>query len=320
MAVGSLHRRGPGASWGPALLCADVLALAGCGSDDSGDGGANGAGTLPGAGKPPVTLGTKNFTEQYVLGQLYRQALEAKGYRVVLKNNIGSSEIVDRVLTSGGIDMYPEYTGVIVQELAREKRRPRSPGETYRRAKAFEASRGFGMLRPSPGSDVLANGVRPEYARRHGLRTTADLKRVGPFRYGGAPENRERFQGAVGMVEVYGLTKLRYVPIPIEERYEALAAGKADVVGVFSTEAQLAEKGKVVVLGDPKGIFGFQNIAPVVKKSVLTRQGPEFAAALDAVTAKLTNQALREMNAEVDLNGRDPAAVAREFLQKNELL
>ena len=319
MTASSLSRRGPGASWGPVLLCAAVLALSVCGSDDKpADTGASRP--LPGTGKPPVTLGTKNFTEQFILGQLYRQALEAKGYRVVLKNNIGSSEIVDRVLTSGGIDMYGEYTGVIVQELAREKRRPRSPEETYRRAKAFEASRGFGMLRRSPGSDVLANGVRPEYARRYNLRTTADLKRVGRFRYGGAAENRARFQGAVGMVKVYGLTKLRYVPIPIEDRYEALAEGKADVVGVFSTEAQLAEKGKVVVLDDPKGIFGFQNIAPVVKQTVLDRQGPEFAATLDAVTAKLTNEVLREMNAQVDLEGRSPAAVAREFLQKNDLL
>jgi osmoprotectant transport system substrate-binding protein len=270
--------------------------------------------------KPVVTLGTKNFTEQFILGELYKQALEAQGFRIDLKSDIGASEIVDRVLTSGGIDMYPEYTGVIVQEIAKQKRRPRSAEETYRRAKVFEAKRGFTVLRPSPGADVLANGVRPEYAREHGLRTTSDLRKVGAFKYGGAPENRTRFQGAVGLRRVYGLTKLEYVNIPIEDRYEALASGKADVVGVFSTEAQLSKKGEVVVLSDPKGVFGFQNIVPVVKETVLEQQGPEFAETLNRVNATLTNEVLRDLNAAVDLDGREPAEVAREYLERKGLL
>ena len=291
-----------------------LLFLAGCGSDPKPQ-----AETTP-DDRPAVTLGTKNFTEQFVVGQLYKQALEAKGFRVELKEDIGSSEIVDRVLTSGGIDMYPEYTGVIVQEIAKEPKRPRTPEETYRRAKAFQAKRGFVTLEPSPGSDVLANGVRPEYARKHGLKTTSDLKKVGVFKYGGAPENRTRFQGAVGLEKVYGLTDLEYVPIKIEDRYEALASGKADVVGVFSTEAQLSRKGAVVVLSDPKGVFGFQNIVPVIRERVVERQGPEFTRTLNAVTKTLTNSVLRDLNAAVDLEGREPAEVAREFLEGKGLL
>lgn len=216
--------------------------------------------------------------------------------------------------------MYPEYTGVIVQEIAKEPRRPRTPEETYRRAKEFQAKRGFATLKPSPGSDVLANGVRPDYARKHGLRTTSDLKKVGAFKYGGAPENRTRFQGAVGLEKAYGLTDLEYVPIKIEDRYEALASGRADVVGVFSTEAQLSRKGEVVVLSDPKGIFGFQNIVPVVRQRVLGQQGPEFAQTLNAVTKTLTNQVLRDLNAAVDLEGREPEDVAREYLEEEGLL
>src|SRR3954453_14841842 len=88
-----------------------VVALAGCGSSSK-----KAASTT--SSKPTIRLGTKNFTEEYILGQLYAQALRAKGYRVELKNDIGSSEIVDRALTAGAIDMYPEYTGVIVQEIA----------------------------------------------------------------------------------------------------------------------------------------------------------------------------------------------------------
>jgi osmoprotectant transport system substrate-binding protein len=290
-----------------------ALALVGCGSNDQpATSKATGA-------KPAVTLGTKNFTEQFVLGQLYKQALEAKGFRVVLKNNIGASEIIDRALTGGRIDFYPEYTGVIVSEIAKAKRPPTSSAGTYARAKAFESGRGFDVLAKSPGQDVDINAVRPAYAKRFGLKTNADLKKVGLFRYGGPAENRARFQGAVGLRKVYGLHNLRYVPTPIERRYSALLSGKVDAVAVFTTEWQLTEKRKYTLLSDPKGLFGFQNIVPVVKKGVLARQGPQFAAALNAVTATLTNDALRNMNRAVDRDGAAPADVAAGFLERHGL-
>ena len=295
-----------------ALLVAALL-LAGCGGSSH-----KAASTTN--GKPVVRLGTKNFTEEYVLGQLYLQALKAKGYRVVLKNDIGSSEIVDRALTAGAIDMYPEYTGVIVQEIAHEKRRPRSAAETYARAKAFQAQRGYAVLARSPGQDVLANAVRPAFARRYGLKTTADLIRVPRFTYGGPAENRTRFQGVVGMRQVYKLNNLRYVPLRIENRYQALDSRKVDMIGAFTTEPQLRDTRKITVLSDPAGIFGYQNIVPVIRRSVLEREGPAFSATLNAVSAQLTNGVLRELNAAVDIDGRSPADVAHEFLQSNGLL
>src|SRR5215211_6817991 len=120
------------------MTAALAVALAACGGDDDEQSSTEAPSGQPGKGKPAVTLGAKNFTEEFILGQLYKQALEAKGYKVTLKNNIGSSEIVDKALTSKKIDMYPEYTGVIVQELAHENKRPTSADETYNRAKAFE--------------------------------------------------------------------------------------------------------------------------------------------------------------------------------------
>jgi osmoprotectant transport system substrate-binding protein len=302
-----------------ALALAPALALAGCGSDGGGGGGAKPSAGKPGKGKPPVRLATKNFTEQYVLGELYAQALRAKGFTVVLKENVGSSEIVDRALTAGGIDMYPEYTGVIAQELARSKARPKSAAETYARAKAFEERRGFTILDRTPGFDADANAVTPDTAKKYDLKSTADLKRLGRFTYGGPPENRTRFQGAVGMRRVYGLTKLRYVPLRIEQRYPALDSGRIDVAAVFTTEGKLTEKLNYVLLSDPKGIFGFQNIVPVVSRRVLARQGPEFARTLNAVSAKLTNDALQKMNAAVELANQKPATVAAEFLRTHGL-
>jgi osmoprotectant transport system substrate-binding protein len=294
------------------VLLLVALVLAGCGGNEHKSASSTGD-------KPPVRLGTKNFTEEYVVGQLYAQALRAKGFRVELKNDIGSSEIVDRALTAGAIDMYPEYTGVIVQEIAQEKKRARSASETYARARAFEVDRGFAVLDRTPGQDVLANAVRTGFARRHDLRSTADLRGIGPFKYGGPSENRTRFQGVVGMRQVYKLDNLRYVPLKIEERYKALGSGKVDMIGAFSTEPQLRDTKRISVLSDPQGIFGYQNIVPVIRRSVLAREGPAFAAVLNSVSSRLTNAALRDLNAAVDIEGRAPDDVAREFLQRNGL-
>ena len=300
-----------------ALALAASFALAACGDDEDSDEPAAGASDQPGKGKPPVTLGAKNFTEQFILGQLYKQALEAKGYTVRLKNNIGSSEITDKALTSGKIDMYPEYTGVIVQELAKEEERPRTADETYQRAKAFEEKRGYAVLEKTPFFNADALAVKPEYAREHGLKTAADLRKVPGFKFGAPPENRTRFQGAVGMREVYKLD-FRFVPLTIGLQYKALESDRIDVAAVFTTDGQL-EGGKLTVLDDPEGIFGFQNVAPVVDQEVLSRQGPEFAETLNAVSAKLTNEAMRRMNGAVDLDKRKPAEVASQFLEANGL-
>src|SRR3954465_467443 len=301
-----------------ALVLAAVavaLVMPGCGSDDD----ASSAAALPGKGKPPVRLATKNFTEQYILGELYSQALRAKGFTIVLKENVGSSEIVDRALADGVIDVYPEYIGVIAQELAQAKQRPRTRRETYARARAYEEKRGFTILRATPGFDADANAVRPDLARKYKLKSTGDLKRLGRFTYGGPPENQTRFQGAVGMRQVYGLDKLVYVPLTIERRYPALDSGRIDVAAVFTTEGQLTNKRRYVLLTDPKGIFGFQNIVPVVSRKVLREQGPAFAQTLNAVSAKLTNGALQSMNGAVDLKHQKPADVARRFLRTNGL-
>ena len=171
----------------------------------------------------------------------------------------------------------------------------------------------------TPGFDADANAVRPALARRYDLESTADLKRLGRFRYGGPAENRTRFQGAIGLRKVYGLTGLRYVSLKIPERYEALESGRVDVVAVFTTEGQLADRSRYKVLTDPKGVFGFQNIAPVVSRRVLRQQGPEFARTLDAVSRELTNEALQDMNGAVDLHGAEPRDVAAEFLREHEL-
>ena len=139
---------------------------------------------------PTITVGTKNFTEAYVLGQLYKQALEAKGFKVAYKENIGSSELIDTALTSGKINFYPEYTGVIALNLAHAKA-PKSAAANYAAAKAFEEKRGFTLLKQTPFYDADSFAVLKKTAAKYGLKSIGDLKKVPNLSYGGYPRVRQ---------------------------------------------------------------------------------------------------------------------------------
>src|SRR4051794_40035337 len=305
------------------MAAALALSLAACGSSDDKDKTTSSTAaqsSQPGKGKPAVTIGDKNFTEQYILGELYAQALKAKGYTVKVKSNIGSSEIVDKALTTGSLDMYPEYTGVILSELAHQTKRPSDPDAAYDAAKKFEEGRGFTVLDKTPFFDSDALAVKPAYAQKYGLKSVADFKKVnGKIALGAPPEFRTRFSGLVGLKDEYGLSNFDFKPLSIGLQYKALDSGRVDTADVFTTDGQL-QRGKYVVLKDPKFIFGFQNVTPVVSKKVLDQQGPEFANTLNAVSAKLTTEAMRCMNAAVDIDKRKPAAVAKAFLAANQLV
>jgi len=303
------------------LVVALAIGLAACGSSKKSSSTASTPGGQPGKGKPAIKLGDKNFTEQYILDQLYAQALKAKGFTVSLHDNIGSSEITDKALKSGQIDMYPDYTGTIVAELAHNPpaNRPKSADEAYTKAKAYEEKNGSTLLDKTPFVDADANAVLTSFAQKNGLKTTSDLKKLKSFSFGAPPENKTRFEGVVGMQQVYGLNNLKFVPLAIGLQYQAVDSGKVDVGVVFTTDGQLLGTKKYTILTDDKAIYGFQNVAPVVKKSVLSKEGPAFAQTLDAVSAKLTTPAIQRMNQAVSVNKQKPADVAKAFLKANGL-
>ncbi len=296
-----------------------TVGLAACGGGDDDDGSTQAAATQPGEGKPPVTLGTKNFTEQFVLGQLYKQALEAKGFTVALKQNIGSTEIADRALRSGQIDLYPEYIGIFNTAVAGDTTAYPSVEAAFDAGQAYANRNGFTLLPLTPFSDTDALAVLPEYADRNGLRSVADLKDVGRFRLGAPPEFRQRETGLVGLARVYGIRDVEFAPLTIGLQYQALDDGKIDVADVFTTDGQL-QGGRYVVLEDPKDLFGFQNVMPIVSTRVLEAQGPAFEDTLNVVSEKLTVEAMQQMNAAVAIDKQSPADVARQFLQANELV
>ena len=293
-------------------LVAVALALAGCG------GGSDTHATRDAGGpaKAPLRIGTKNFPEQFLLGELYRQALQAKGFPVELKQNIGSSEITHQALADGALDMYPEYVGVLLSEVANERSRPESPRAAYRAAQAFERRGGFTLLAMTPFSDANALAVTPAYARRHHVRGIADLRRVpGTVTIGAPPEFATRFEGLVGLAQRYGLRNARVRPMAIGRQYGALDAGRIDVAAVFTTDGQLASR-DYVLLADPRGVFGTQHVAPIISDAALRARGPRLRAVIDAVSRRLTSTAMRRMNAAVQLDDRPVPAVADQFLRR----
>src|SRR5437763_1460960 len=305
-----------------------VVALAACGSSSSssssasssgGTSSTSSSGAQPGKGKPPITMGDKNFTEEFILGQLYAQALRAKGFTVNLKSNIGSSELTFKALQSGQIEMYPEYTGVILSVLAGQTRRPTSEDAAYAAAQKFALSKGFILLKKTPFFDADAMATLKQFAQKYHLATLGDLKKLKfDFSLGAPPENKTRYEGLVGMREAYGITNVKFVPLTIGLQYQALNSGNVQTANVFTTDGQLTS-GKYVILTDTKHIYGFQNIAPMVSKKLLAQEGPAFAQTLNAVSAKLTTHVMQQLNAAVDIDKLDPATVASKFLKANGL-
>lgn len=320
------HRRLP--IIGAAL--AMTLAVAACGSSSNKStskasgggsattGSAGGSSAKPGAGKPPIVMGDKNFAEEYLLGDLYQQALQAKGYKVTLKANIGSSEITWKALTSGQIQMYPEYTGTLLTAIAGDNNPPHSATETFTRANAYAKKHGFVLLNQTPFYDADGLATTKAYAKAHGLHTIADIKKLGKVTYGAPAENRTRYDGLVGLEKVYGLHNLSFVPLAEGLNYKALDSGQVSVGTIFTTDPQL-QSGKYTVLTDSKKLFGFQNVAPVVKQSVVSSEGPAFSQTLNKVSSLLTLPAIIKMNAAVQLDRQSPAAVAHAFLAANGL-
>ena len=302
-----------------------LLVVAGCGGDDSsssssgGGTGSSSSSDQPGKGKPAVTIGTKDFTEEFVLGNLYAQALEAKGYKVNLKENIGATEITDKALTSGTIDAYPEYTGETTATVFRKNKLYKSAEETVADAKALYEKRGQVVSNPTPFEDVDAIATTKEFAQKNGLSSVPDLKKLPSFTIGARPEFKDRFVGLKGMEQVYGIKNAKFKQLALGLQYPSLDKGDVDTANVFSTDAQLAS-GKYTLLKDPKGVFGFQNILFVVNKDKYDALGgQQFMDVINKVNTLLTAEAMRSMNSAVDIDKKKPADVAKAFLQANNM-
>jgi osmoprotectant transport system substrate-binding protein len=203
---------------------------------------------------------------------------------------------------------------VLLTEIAGDRRRPRTAKEAFTRAKAFEEKRGFTLLHQTPFSDSNALAVLPAFARKHNLKSIPDLRNVRDLKLGALPEFQTRFEGSVGLKSVYGVDKFRFVPLQFPARYARLDKGKIDVLAVFTTEGQLSAS-RYQVLSDPRNLFAFQNLAPVIRRDLARKYGRRLTGPLDSLSRRLTTDTMRRMNAAVDLKGEKPAAVAARFIK-----
>jgi osmoprotectant transport system substrate-binding protein len=303
------------AGWTLVLLLLALFAAA-CGDDEADKEGS----VQPQGGDLDVTLGTKNFTESVIVGELYRQALEFKGYNVTLKKDIGPTEVIDKELQSGKIDGYPEYLGVAVTVAAGEPNAGRTAEETYQKAKDFYAGRGQAISEQTSFENVDAIATTQYFAQKRGLATVGDLQELSGFTLGARPEFKLREQGLAGARRVYGLDNVKFKELPIGEQYRALDRKEIDAANVFTTDGQLGS-GSYKVLEDDKRVFGFQHVALVIDKDKLDELGGrKFMRTINEVNGRLTTSAMIEMNRDVDVDGQDPAVVAAQFLRTAGLL
>lgn len=319
----------------PALALVASLALAACGSSSSSSSSSSTpAGTSTGSGsgatataiksnpanaKITITVGSKNFTEEYILGNIYAQALQAAGYKVKTQLNLGSEQIAYKALKQGTIDGYPEYTGTALTSFFNVPvvKVPKSDQAAYEQAKGFYAKQGITALAPSPFTDGEGVAVTKAEAAKLGNITTISqfaAKSAG-LTYTGAPECRQRPDCLVGLKQVYGV-KFNFKPVAISTFYPALDSGQAQGSEVFTTDGQLSTK-KYVLLTDDKHLFPPDNVTFSIRTPVLQKAGPDLQKVIEQVQQGLTTPAMQELNSRVDLQKQTPAAVATAYLKES---
>jgi osmoprotectant transport system substrate-binding protein len=298
-----------------ALLIGAALIAGACGEDNKRDPGS----AQPQGGRLRITLGTQDFPEARILGELWRQALAVNGYTVNLRKRVGPAAELDRALRAREIDGHVAYTGTVLSVVAGEEVSGLDPRETYRQVRAFYDGRGMAISQMTPYENVDAIATTNAFAQENELREIADLRKLESFTFGARPEFESLYLGLEGMQQVYGLTNARFKPITLGAQYTALDEGDVDAANVFTTDPQL-EGGDYAVLDDPKLLFGSQNAVMVVDADKLERVGrEEFLKVVDAVNRRLTSDVIVEMNRAVT-NGQDDGEVARRFLRQAGLL
>ena len=260
-----------------------------------------------------ITVGSFNFPESVLLAYLYADGLAAKGYPVRVVPDLGTRELVDPALMADLIQLVPEYTGSALEFVSLgQVRATASAGTTASALATYMAGRGLVIGRPAAAQDGNAIVVTAATAARYRLRTISDLAQVAArLVFGGPPECPERAYCLPGLRLVYGLRFREFVPLdaggPLTR--QALAAGDIGAALLFTTDPAIQAQ-HLVALADNRGLQPAENVVPVLRRATASRYGPGLLAALDAVSARLSTAALASLDAQVQLDGQAPQAVA----------
>lgn len=305
------------------------LTLAACGDDDeSGDSVTTVEDTTQAIKSNPanedvkIVVGSKNFTEQKILGEIFAQGLAAAGYDISTELNLGDEKTALKAIKSGTIDAYPEYTGTALGSFfgVASEDIPTDPQAAFEEAKKGFAKEGLTALPPTPFTSSNEVGLTAEKAADLGVEKISDLQgKSEDLTLYGSPECRQRQDCLLGLQEVYDLQFKKFVPVAIDLRHEVLEKGQADLSIVFTTDPQ-NERDDLVLLEDDKGMFPPYNSTLVVRDQTVEAAGPDMPKVVAQVEKGLTGAVMSELNARVDLDKKTPKEVATEYLQESGLI
>ncbi|WP_416669037.1 glycine betaine ABC transporter substrate-binding protein [Egbenema bharatensis] len=288
-----------------ALLTATVLIACGGGSGAAGD---------------TIRVGSKDFPEQFIIGEMYALTLENAGFEVERKLNLGGTPVAQAALTSNEIDLYPEYTGTGLLTVLRLPTATDQDEVFQQVSQAYQEQFNLVWLDPAPMNNTQALAMTREGSQQFGITTISEMvARADELVMIGPPEFEAREDGLPGIQAEYGDFQLReYKAVDPGLKYRGLIDGEADVAVAFGTDGEI-NAFDLVVLEDDQGLFPPYQVAPVVRQEALD-QHPGLADALNAIAPLLTDETMQRLNFEVSGNQREPADVAREFLEQEGIL
>jgi osmoprotectant transport system substrate-binding protein len=278
---------------------------------------------LPGCGthRDAVGIGSKNFTESLLLGELYAQVIEDNGHPTRRRLDLGGTDIAMEALRRGEIDLYPEYTGTALLVVLKAK--PQGDAvQTFDFVKSeYERLYSLTWLDPAPMNNTQALATTRAVSARYGLHTLSDVAKKAPqLRLGAVPEFVKRADGLPGLQRAYGGFDFKTISlIDFGLKYKALLDGDVDIVVAFGTDGAIVAD-NLVVMQDDKHLFPPYQVAPVIRLDALKAR-PELAAILNRVAPLLTDTVMRTLNNEIDgPQKREPAEVARDFIKAHGLI
>jgi osmoprotectant transport system substrate-binding protein len=269
--------------------------------------------------KPTLTIGSKNFPEQEILGEIYAQALAAAGFKVKTALNLGSETIAWKALKSGQISGYPEYASTALTSLFgfEPDEVPSNPEAAREKANAEFVKKNFWTFKPTPFASANAVGTTKAIAEKYDLETISDLKGVSQkLSLYGSPECRQRIDCLAGLEKFYGLKFESFTPVDIGLRYTVLEKGQADLSILFTTDPQLAaESDKFVILKDDKHVFPAGNVIFVYGRDTAWDAGSGFEQTIQFVQEGLSLKVMQELDARVELEKETPKEAAKAYLE-----
>ena len=269
--------------------------------------------------KVSLTIGSKNFPEQEILGEIYAQALKAAGYTVKSDLSLGSETVALKAVESGAISGYPEYASTALTSFFgfEPEEVPSNPNAAWKKANKEFQKKGLEAYEPTPFASANAVGLLKSTAEKYELENVSDLKGVSEeLTLYGSPECRERIDCLAGLEKLYGLKFKQFKPVDISLRYKVLENEQADLSILFTTDPQLsAEKEKFVILDDDKSVFPAGNIIFVTRQSVAEEAGPDYKKTITNVQKGLTLEVMQELDARVELEKQTPKEAAAAYLE-----